>query len=93
MDANLATTTVASIQNSGEWEKERRGGGGGGVGAVPRYGHAWCSSHPITVVMAPMWHMALHITNLYETLVRSYSLGCCSQSSVEASGLHLFKFV
>ena len=31
MVANLATTTVASIQNSGEWEKER-GGGGGGVG-------------------------------------------------------------
>ena len=30
MVANLATTTVASIQNSGEWEKER--GGGGGVG-------------------------------------------------------------
>ena len=29
MVANLATTTVASIQNSGEWEKER---GGGGVG-------------------------------------------------------------
>ena len=30
MVANLATTTVASIQNSGEWEKERKGGGGGG---------------------------------------------------------------
>ena len=34
--------------------------------------------------------MALHNTNLYGTLVRSYSLGCCSQSSVEASGLNLF---
>ena len=64
------------------------------------YGHAWlmlCSSHPIlvavgfiTVVMAPIWHMELHNTNLYGTLVRSYSLGCCSQSSVEASGLNLF---
>ena len=58
-----------------------------------------CSSHPIlvavgfiTVVMAPMWHMALHNTNLYGTLVRSYSLGCCSQSSVEASGLNLFMY-
>ena len=56
-----------------------------------------CSSHPIlvavdfiTVVMAPIWHMALHNTNLYGTLVRSYSLGCWSQSSVEASGLNLF---
>ena len=29
MVANLATTTVASIQNSSEWEKERRGGGWG----------------------------------------------------------------
>ena len=29
MVANLATTAVASIQNSGEWEKERKGGGGG----------------------------------------------------------------
>ena len=35
-------------------------------------------------------HMALHNTNLYGTLVRSYSLGCCSQSSVEASGINLF---
>ena len=58
-----------------------------------------CSSHPIlvavgfiTVVMAPMWHIALHNTNLYGTLVRSYSLGCCSQSSVEASGLNLFMY-
>ena len=58
-----------------------------------------CSSHPIlvavgfiTVVMAPIWHMALHNTNLYGTLVRSYSLGCCSQSSVEASGLNLFMY-
>ena len=66
------------------------------------YGHAGlmlCSSHPIlvavgfiTVVMAPIWHMALHNTNLYGTLVRSYSLGCCSQSSVEASGLNLFTY-
>ena len=31
MVANLATTTVAAIQNSGEWEKER---GGGGVGST-----------------------------------------------------------
>ena len=46
----------------------------------------------ITVVMAPIWHMALHNTNLYGTLVRSYSLGCCSQSSVEASGLNLFMY-
>ena len=34
MVANVATTTVASIQNSGEWEKERGvevvGWGGGG---------------------------------------------------------------
>ena len=58
-----------------------------------------CSSHPILVavgfiiiVMAPMWHMALHNTNLYGTLIRSYSLGCCSQSSVEASGLNLFMY-
>ena len=35
-------------------------------------------------------HMTLHNTDLYGTLVRSYSLGCCSQSSVEASGLNLF---
>ena len=35
-------------------------------------------------------HMALHNTNLYGTLIRSYSLGCCSQNSVEASGLNLF---
>ena len=35
-------------------------------------------------------HMALHNTNLYGTLIRSYSLGCCYQSSVEASGLNLF---
>ena len=34
----------------------------------------------ITVVMAPMWHMALHNTNLY-------SLG---HGSLEASGLNLF---
>ena len=46
----------------------------------------------ITVVMAPMWHIALHNTNLYGPLVRSYSLGCCSQSSVEASGLNLFMY-
>ena len=58
-----------------------------------------CSSHPIlvavgfiTVVMAPMWHMALNNTTLYGTLVRSYSLGCCSQSSIEASGLNLFMY-
>ena len=67
-----------------------------------QYGHAGlmlCSSQPIlvavgfiTVVMAPMWHMALHNTNLYGTLVRSYSLGCCSQSSVEASGLNLLMY-
>ena len=37
-------------------------------------------------------HIALHNTNLYGTLVRSYSLGCCSQSSVEASGLNLFMY-
>ena len=56
-----------------------------------------CSSHPIlvavgfiTVVMTPIWYMELHDTNLYGTLVRSYSLGCCSQSSVEASGLKKF---
>ena len=49
---------------------------------------AWHAS----VVMAPIWHMALHNTNLYGTLVRSYSLGCCSQSSVEASGLNLFMY-
>ena len=55
------------------------------------------SSHPIlvavgsiTVAMAPRWHMALHNTYLSGTLVRSYSLGCCSQSSVEASDLNLF---
>ena len=89
---------IQSIQNSGEWQKERRGGGW--VKAVHRYGHAWlmlCRSHPIlvavgfiTVVMAPIWHMGLHNTNLYGTLVRSYSLGCCSQSSVEVSSLILF---
>ena len=58
---NLA---IQFIQNSGEWQKERKGGGGGGVKAVHRYGHAWlmlCRSHPIlvavgfiTVVMAPI---------------------------------------
>ena len=52
-----------------------------------------CSSHPILVAVGFITIvMALHNTNLYGTLIRSYSLGCCSQSSVEASGLNLLMY-